>query len=120
LSERPPRRKIVREEWVDLGWLVVLILALLVYWIRNPSLLSDVIGLFKDALSGDRIMISEVMVNLALLFAWFSAARFFGLMVISIFESEIPLIIGNVACALISMSLGYILNSWYHAGLSRF
>lgn len=114
------RRKIPVAEWINLGWLSLFILALAVYWFYNPSLLSELIGLAEKTISGKTIVFSQVIVNFVLLFAWFSALRFFALMIVGMIEKKIPLVIENLVSAIISIALGHTFNSWYRIGLLTF
>jgi len=120
LSEKSSRRKVRLEDWVSLGWFGLLALAVAIYWVYNPSLLSELINVFQKAFSGEMIVFSEGVVTFVMLLAGLSAVRFFVLMAASAVHRDYPLTIGNSVFAVVSIVLGYTFNSWYQVNLSPF
>lgn len=114
------KRRIPHIELVNMVWLGLLSLAIAIYWISNPSLLSDMISMIEKAISGEPNQFSDVLINFALLFIYFSAFRFFILMVIGIFEKRFPMVIGNLTYCFILAFAGYLFNSWIHVKLSAY
>ena len=120
MSNQQVWRRISLRELVNLLWLCLLSLAIVVYWFYNPSLLSEMINIIKNVISGVPNQFSGVIVNFALLFIYFSAFRFLILMVISILEKRLPIVIGNLTYCVILAAAGYLFNSWYHVNLSGY
>ena len=120
LSEKPTKRKIPDEERVNLVGLCLLALAITAYWIYNPSLLSELIGILENAVSGSPVLFSDVTINFALLFILFSAFRFLVLMVVNVAKKRLPMVVGNLTYCFILAVIAYLFNSWFHVTLSTY
>ena len=120
MSDRQVHGRIFSRELINLIWVCLLSLAIAVYWFYNPSLLSEIIGTIENAISGVSNQLSDVIINFALLFIYFSAFRFSILMVVSIIEKHLPMVIGNLTYCVILAVAGYLFNSWFHVNLSAY
>ena len=120
MSNRRTHRRISSQELINLLWLCLLSLAIAVYWFYNPSLLSEIISIIENAISGVPNQFSDVTINFALLFIYFSAFRFSIQMVVSIIEKQLPMAIGNLTYCVILVAAGYLFNSWFHVNLSTY
>ena len=120
MSEKPTKRRIPDKEWVNLVWLCLLALAIAAYWICNPSLPSELIGILENAISGSPVLFSDVTINFALLFTLLSAFRFFVLMVVNVAKKRLPMVVGNLTYCFILAVIAYLLNSWFHVTLSTY
>ncbi len=120
MSEKPTKRQIPDEERVNLVWLCLLALAITAYWIYNPSLLSELIGILENAISGSPVLFSDVTANFALLFTLLSAFRFFVLMVLNVAKKRLPMVVGNLTYCFILAVIAYLFSSWFHVTLSTY
>lgn len=120
MSEKPTKRQIPDEERVNRVWLCLLALAITAYWIYNPSLLSELIGILENAISGSPVLFSDVTANFALLFTLLSAFRFFVLMVLNAAKKRLPMVVGNLTYCFILATMAYLLSSWFQVTLSTY
>jgi len=120
LSGRSTDRKVPYNEWVNLVWVCFLTLAIAAYWVYNPSLLSEIMRVIENAVSGEAIFFSDIIINFALLLIGFSALRYFVLMVLNINKRQFALVFSNLAYCLILAFFGYLFNSWFHQNLSTY
>ena len=120
MSGKPTDRKIPYNELVNLVWVCLLTLAIAAYWIYNPSLLPEIMRVIENAVSGEAILFSEIIINFVLLLIGFSAFRFFVLMVLSINKRQFALVFSNLTYCLILAFFGYLFNSWFNLNLSTY
>jgi len=108
------------KDLVNIIWLCLLVFATAAYWFYNPSLLSELVDIIGNAVSGGLVLFSDLTANFVLLLISLLALRFFMFLIAEVVKKQMPKAIGNLAGCLISAVFIFLFNSWVHVTLSAY
>ncbi|MBS7614887.1 hypothetical protein KEJ18_04060 [Candidatus Bathyarchaeota archaeon] len=118
MSAVQTKRKMLSDDLINIVWLCLLALAVVVYWLYNLSLLSELVDIIRDAISEGLVIFSGTTANFVLLFIWLSAFRFFILIVADFAKKQLPKAVGNLTCCLMLAVTACLFDSWLRVTLS--
>jgi len=91
------KREMSVKDLVNIIWLCLLVFATVAYWFYNPSLLSELVDIIGNAVSGGLVLFSDLTANFVLLLISLLALRFFMFLIAEVVKKQMPKAIGNLA-----------------------